>query len=89
IRLGPEDAEIKYCLTLPPFRGRGLFPRVLKSMVKYLTAKGFCRIFICVHEDNLPSIRGIEKAGFKLVERIRLRKKMGIQVSGKYTPPEV
>lgn len=89
IRLRSVDAEIKYCLTFPPFRGQGIYPKVLKAITQHLKEKGFRRVFICVHEDNLSSISGIEKAGFKRAGRIRLRKVMGIQVSRRYIPPEI
>ena len=88
IRLGSKDAEIKYCLTLPEHRGKGIYPAVLREVIGYLKEKGFMRVFITVQEDNIPSIRGIEKAGFKCVGRVRLLKIMGVQVSRKYTPME-
>ena len=89
IRLGHADAEIKYCLTLPPFRGQGLYPIVLKTIVRHLSSEGFHRVFICVHKDNQPSIRGIEKAGFKRIGRIRFIKVIGVQLSERYVPREV
>lgn len=81
--LTPMDAEIKYALTLERFRGQGLYPRVLRSIAGYLREKRFRRVFICVSEDNRSSIRGIEKAGFKRIARMRLLKIAGIQVSRK------
>ena len=89
IRLGPNDAEVKYGLTLSPYRGQRIFPNALKTLTRYLKQKGFSRLYGFVHVDNHPSIRGLEKAGFKRIGRIRLRKVMGIQVSRKYIPPEV
>jgi RimJ/RimL family protein N-acetyltransferase len=88
IRLGHGDAELKYALTLPLFRGQGLLPEVLKAVVRYLGQKGFKRAFTCVHIDNRPSIRGVEKAGFKFIDRIRLRKILGIQISKRYVLSE-
>lgn len=89
LRLGTQEAEIKYSLTLPPFRGRGVYPRVLKNIVRFLGQRGFNRAFICVREDNQPSIRAIEKAGFKSVGRVHLRKMMGVQVSKRFDTKEV
>lgn len=89
IKLGPKDAEIKYSLTLPSFRGKGLYPAVLKTIVYYLGQRGFCRVFISVEVDNVASIRGIKKAGFECLCQIHLRKIMAIQVSDKYIPPEI
>lgn len=81
LSLSDREAEIKYCLTLPAFRGRGLYPGVLRTIAQFLTQEGFRRVFVCVHEANTSSIRGIEKAGFKRVGRVRLQKVAGLQVS--------
>ncbi len=89
LSLGKEDAEVKYCLTLPAFRGRGLYPATLRSIASFLRKRSFRRLFICVHRDNAPSIAGIEKAGFSREAEIRLRKALGIQISTPFTPKEV
>jgi GNAT superfamily N-acetyltransferase len=86
VKLGRWDAEVKYSLTLPGFRGRGLFPRVLTAAAEYLHGKGFHRVCIGVREDNPASIRGIEKAGFKPVGRICLRKAAGVRLSRRFCP---
>ena len=51
IKLGSNEAEIKYCLTLPPFRGQGMYPKVLKTIACYLKEKGYHRVFICINID--------------------------------------
>jgi RimJ/RimL family protein N-acetyltransferase len=81
LSLGDREAEIKYCLTLPHYRGRGLYPRALIMIARFLASRGFSRVFVCVHQDNSASIRGIEKAGFERVASLRLRKILGVQVS--------
>lgn len=86
LRLGPKDAEIKYCLTLPDFRGRCIYPSVLINIVQYLFQKGFRRVFICTKKDNRASIRGIEKAGLDVIGKTRLIKLFGFQVSNRFSP---
>lgn len=81
LSLGEREAEIKFCLTLPALRGRGIYPTVIRKIMNYLNSKGLNRVYMCVHKDNHPSIRGIEKAGFRRVGEIRLRKLMGVQIS--------
>lgn len=81
LSLGENDAEIKFCLTLPALRGRGIYPRVILSISNYLRSKGIQQVFMCVHRDNHSSIRGIEKAGFIKVGEIRLKKIFGVQIS--------
>jgi len=85
INLSDDEAEIKYCLTLPEFRGRGIYPAVLKKIQSYLKDGGIRRAFICVERGNTPSIRGIEKAGFRPVASTRLIKVCGIQVNRKFS----
>lgn len=84
VKLGPGQAEIKYCLTIPEFRGRGIYPRVLKTIVSRLAEQEIRRVFICVKADNHASLRGVEKAGFTQVDRVRLIKVMGVQLSKRY-----
>ena len=89
IRLGPSDAEVKYVLTLPPFRGQRIYPKVLKIIAGYLKQKRFSRVYSFVYEDNYPAIHSMENASFKRIGKIRLRKVFGIQVSRRYIPPEI
>lgn len=84
LALGEREAEIKFCLTLPALRGRGIYPRVILSILDYLHSAGIERVFMCVYPDNIASIRGIEKAGFARVGKIRMRKIIGIQISNRY-----
>jgi RimJ/RimL family protein N-acetyltransferase len=81
--LEKEECEIKFCLTLPDFRGKGLYPAALETIQEYLKQNGFHRCFICVRDDNLSSIQGIEKSGFRRVGEIHFRKIFGFQTSSK------
>jgi len=81
LRLDEAECEIKFCLTLPEFRGKGIYPAALQAILQYLRERGYRRCFICVKADNEPSIRGIEKAGFERLGAVRLRKMLGLQVS--------
>jgi GNAT superfamily N-acetyltransferase len=89
LRLGPGEAEFKFSLTLPDYRGRGLQPRVYTAIAHALSQEGYRRFFACVHEENLPSIRGMEKAGFRRVGHLRLRRILGIQTSRKVSTSEI
>ncbi len=88
LKLGPNDAEIKFCLTLPEARGQGLYPVVINAIKAYLSEKGLLRVYMCVHKENKPSIRGIEKAGFVCVGSLKLRKVLGVQISKRYVAAE-
>ena len=81
LQLDDGECEVKFCLTFPEFRGKGLYPAALTAIQRYLRERGYRRCFICVKEDNLASIRGIEKAGFRRAGSTRVRKAFGLQVS--------
>jgi RimJ/RimL family protein N-acetyltransferase len=81
LSLSEGEVEIKHCLTTPALRGRGIYPKVINEIMNYAEENWIRRVFMCVHPENHPSIRGIEKAGFKLTGNVRFRKFLGIQVS--------
>jgi RimJ/RimL family protein N-acetyltransferase len=85
LNLANDEAEIKYSFTLEALRGRGLYPKTLRIIQAYLARSGFARVFICAHAGNHASIRGIEKAGFRLAARRRLVKVLGFQVTRRYS----
>lgn len=67
--MNKNDYIIGPCYTNPDYRGLGIYPNVLR----YITSKtGNCNtiFYMSVDESNLPSIKGIEKAGFDLVGKI-------------------
>jgi RimJ/RimL family protein N-acetyltransferase len=63
--LEPTDSTILSCYTVSGFRGRGFYPALLQHMVNTFISQGQTRIFIDCLTSNFPSIRGIEKAGFR------------------------
>jgi len=81
LKLMQCEAEIKFCLTLPDARGKGLYPMVINAILDYLGSKGFSKAYMCVHKDNKSSIRGIEKAGFARIGSVTLRRIAGFQIS--------
>lgn len=58
-----KDLEIGPCYTYPAFRGNGIYPKVLSEICRRKGNDTFL-FYMIVDEMNLPSIRGIEKAGF-------------------------
>ena len=84
IDLRKDEAEVKYSLTVPECRGKGFYPEVLRAVQRYLKSQGYKKLFICTLEDNVPSVRGIEKSGFTFVTTINLIKILGVQVSRRY-----
>lgn len=55
------DYHIGPCQTIPEYRGRGIYPAVLKEIVK---SDKNATYHIVVAESNKASVKGIVKAGF-------------------------
>lgn len=58
-----DDLEIGPCYTYPAFRGKGIYPKVLSEICRR-RGNDTSSFYMIVDETNLPSIKGIEKAGF-------------------------
>jgi hypothetical protein len=63
VELKPAEAEITHCLTLPEFRGRGLYPYAIANLCRVARGYGAKRVFMTVPAGNVSSRRGVEKAG--------------------------
>ncbi|MCS5488987.1 hypothetical protein [Algoriphagus limi] len=70
------------CLTDPNYRGMGIYPRTIQYIATtYRLQK---QIFILVSKDNISSIKGIEKAGFQFLVRLK-----GFRFLGFYLKKEI
>jgi RimJ/RimL family protein N-acetyltransferase len=65
--LSPDSVLISHCVTLPEYRGMGLFPATLLQVASTLANRGFKCFYIDCQAWNFPSRRGIELAGFRLI----------------------
>jgi ribosomal protein S18 acetylase RimI-like enzyme len=61
----PDEAYIWDCVTLPAYRGRGLYSALLAYMLSELRDAGVRRTWIGASLDNRPSIKGFMNAGFQ------------------------
>jgi GNAT superfamily N-acetyltransferase len=59
----PGDRYLWDFATLPPWRGRGIYPRLLQAMVRHDQEAD--RFWIGHDHANLASMRGIARAGFR------------------------
>jgi ribosomal protein S18 acetylase RimI-like enzyme len=55
------------CLTLPAYRGRGVFPGLLRHMLDVLSRQGIVQVWAAIAPGNVASQRAFAKAGFRLV----------------------
>lgn len=64
-RLSYDELYIHGCYTNSQFRGMNIFPHVLEQVINHFKHAGLVqRIFISSRVENIPSIKGIRKAGF-------------------------
>jgi hypothetical protein len=67
------------CFTDPNFRGNHLYPQVLAHIIgDIFTNYQIDHLFILVSTKNTPSIKGIERAGFKFHSLLQGKKVFGI-----------
>lgn len=60
------------CFTNDDYRGKGIYPAVLERIVsKHLKDSS---LYLLVSPQNIPSIRGIEKAGFSKIASLKCLK---------------
>ena len=69
VELSPDDRYLWDFATLPDWQGRGLYPRLLQSILdqEIQNAK---RFWIIHSPENLPSGAGMNKAGFESVGQL-------------------
>jgi hypothetical protein len=67
------------CFTLTLHRSKGVYTDTLVCLVKAARDNGARAALIAVDPDNLPSIRGIERAGFQPMYRITRTLRFGRQ----------
>jgi len=78
-KIEKDEAFIHYCETAPEARGKNIYPAVLSKIVTDLKDK-YRNIYISTNIKNKASRRGIEKAGFVEIERIKIVVILGIKI---------
>ena len=70
LSLKSGEAEITHCVTLPQFRGLGIYPYAIRKLCQLAAAKGIKKVFMITNVSNIPSQRGILRAGLALTGKI-------------------
>lgn len=68
-RLRSDEVAIANVVTLSPYRGKGVYPYVVHTLLSKLQNEGYRCCYIYIDGENVPSQRGIIKIGFKQVGR--------------------
>lgn len=80
LQLQPCEAYIWDCYTFPAFRQLHIYAALLVWMLQQLGEEGLCRAWIGANMDNLPSQRGIDRAGFTRVADLLISREGGQRV---------
>ena len=81
--MASADLQIGNTWTDPAYRGRGLAGYALRELVAR-TARPGRRFWYVVEEENAPSVRVIERAGFVLAGTGRRTARWGVRALGAY-----
>lgn len=81
-----ETPLIGNCWTKSRYRGKALFSSTINLAVNNLFKRNYQRVLISCASNNIASIKGIEKANFQLVQKLKsyiLLNKFVLQISTK------
>jgi GNAT superfamily N-acetyltransferase len=73
----PSQVALFDFVTLPEFRGRGLYTNALRHLVRNMEKPGARFVYIAVDPNNVHSVKGIQRAGFKLCLCMSRRRILG------------
>jgi ribosomal protein S18 acetylase RimI-like enzyme len=70
--ISPRGDEIYLydAFTFAEYRGQNLYPALLQRILEQSHQEGLRRALIFVLSENTPSIRGVQKAGFREFQRV-------------------
>jgi GNAT superfamily N-acetyltransferase len=91
IRLLPGEVYVWDCATAPEFRRNRLYSALLSYIIRELHTEGLCRAWIGADMENLPSQKGIARAGFQHVADLIVARVLAIRqvwVQGQPGVPE-
>ncbi len=69
-----DELWMENSYTFKKFRGKKVMSSVLIDLGEIARKQGFRRIVTYIREDNVPSIKGCQRAGFKVYGRVPERK---------------
>jgi RimJ/RimL family protein N-acetyltransferase len=67
--LGQHEVLLENAYTFERYRGKRLMPSVQLRLAEIAREKGLTRMVTYVREDNIPSLKGCERAGFRVFEQ--------------------
>ncbi len=80
IHLHKDEAYLYNCRAIRVYRAQGIIPAIEHLVWTTLTARGIQVIATDIRSDNRPSLSTMEKVGYSRVERITLRRVLGVSL---------
>jgi len=74
---GGDEVYLYDAFTFAEYRGQNLYPALLQRVLDSSRQHGLRRALIFVLSDNMASIRGVQKAGFRELQRVTYRNILG------------
>ena len=71
VTIKEDEAFMGHCYTPPEFRGNSILPAALQHMIRYAVAQNKKRCIASTYPYNIAAIKGIERAGFSFVGKLR------------------
>ncbi len=85
-----DGVGIYDCWTMAEFRGRGIYPETLRMLLTRFGEEDYGNVLIAVDPDNIRSIKGIERAGFLPLKRVKTTVRLGKRfVRSEPFPPRI
>jgi ribosomal protein S18 acetylase RimI-like enzyme len=72
-----DEVYLYDAFTFAEYRGQNLYPALLQRILDSSRQHGLRRALIFVLSDNMASIRGVQKAGFREFQRVTYRNILG------------
>ncbi|MCY4514789.1 MAG: GNAT family N-acetyltransferase [Candidatus Tectomicrobia bacterium] len=66
----PDEIYLYDAFTFAEYRGQNLYPAVMHRILSHSQEAGLRRALIFVMSDNVASIRGVRKSGFREFQRV-------------------
>jgi len=78
--LNDSEFFIYDAYTIPEYRRNGIWQSMLATELRVMKEKGYKGCYVLVEENNLPSIKGIEKVGFEKIGKVKKVKVLGLKI---------
>jgi hypothetical protein len=80
----PSEVALFDFMTLPEFRGRGIYTNALRYLINSIPKSSPSSIYIAVDPNDAASVKGIRRAGFSPLLSLSRRKILGVAFNSRH-----